>query len=107
MFDGKIEFLKKKDIAALHLMVPTSAVVMQAHQLDPTKHYLRLKFLIENQVQFYIPKPEEDVCDLVRSCSQSRKCNVTTLDIPLASFDIAKKEPRAEFGFMKSLMEQK
>lgn len=38
----------------------------QAHQLDPTKHYLRLKFLIENQVQFYIPKPEEDVCDLVR-----------------------------------------
>lgn len=38
---------------------------LQAHQLDPTKHYLRLKFLIENQVQFYIPKPEEDVCDLV------------------------------------------
>lgn len=37
----------------------------QAHQLDSTKHYLRLKFLIENQVQFYIPKPEEDVYDLV------------------------------------------
>lgn len=41
------------------------APALQAHQLDPTKHYLRLKFLIENQVQFYIPKPEEDVCDLV------------------------------------------
>uniref|UniRef100_A0A665V0F9 TIAM Rac1 associated GEF 1b n=1 Tax=Echeneis naucrates TaxID=173247 RepID=A0A665V0F9_ECHNA len=40
--------------------------ICKAHQLDPTKHYLRLKFLIENQVQFYIPKPEEDVCDLVR-----------------------------------------
>uniref|UniRef100_A0A671V3U6 TIAM Rac1 associated GEF 1 n=1 Tax=Sparus aurata TaxID=8175 RepID=A0A671V3U6_SPAAU len=39
--------------------------ICKAHQLDPTKHYLRLKFLIENQVQFYIPKPEEDVCDLV------------------------------------------
>uniref|UniRef100_A0A671V943 TIAM Rac1 associated GEF 1 n=1 Tax=Sparus aurata TaxID=8175 RepID=A0A671V943_SPAAU len=38
--------------------------ICKAHQLDPTKHYLRLKFLIENQVQFYIPKPEEDVCDL-------------------------------------------
>uniref|UniRef100_A0A8C7MAQ3 TIAM Rac1 associated GEF 1 n=1 Tax=Oncorhynchus kisutch TaxID=8019 RepID=A0A8C7MAQ3_ONCKI len=38
------------------------------HRLDPAKHYLRLKFLIENQVQFYIPKPEEDVCDLVRVC---------------------------------------
>lgn len=41
-------------------------LIPQAHQLDPTKHYLRLKFLIENQVQFYIPKPEEDICDLVR-----------------------------------------
>ncbi|XP_049432951.1 rho guanine nucleotide exchange factor TIAM1 isoform X1 [Epinephelus fuscoguttatus] len=39
--------------------------ICKAHQLDPTKHYLRLKFLIENQVQFYIPKPEEDVCDLL------------------------------------------
>uniref|UniRef100_A0A3P9C1I4 TIAM Rac1 associated GEF 1 n=1 Tax=Maylandia zebra TaxID=106582 RepID=A0A3P9C1I4_9CICH len=39
--------------------------ICKAHQLDPTKHYLRLKFLIENQVQFYIPKPEEDICDLV------------------------------------------
>ncbi|XP_055768039.1 LOW QUALITY PROTEIN: rho guanine nucleotide exchange factor TIAM1-like [Salvelinus fontinalis] len=39
--------------------------VCKAHRLDPAKHYLRLKFLIENQVQFYIPKPEEDVCDLL------------------------------------------
>uniref|UniRef100_A0AAV2J963 RBD domain-containing protein n=1 Tax=Knipowitschia caucasica TaxID=637954 RepID=A0AAV2J963_KNICA len=39
--------------------------ISKAHDLDPTKHYLRLKFLMENQVQFYIPKPEEDVCDLV------------------------------------------
>uniref|UniRef100_A0A8C8F3E6 Uncharacterized protein n=1 Tax=Oncorhynchus tshawytscha TaxID=74940 RepID=A0A8C8F3E6_ONCTS len=38
--------------------------ICKAHRLDPAKHYLRLKFLIENQVQFYIPKPEEDVCDL-------------------------------------------
>ncbi|KAJ7990106.1 hypothetical protein DPEC_G00296870 [Dallia pectoralis] len=39
--------------------------ICKAHHLDPTKHYLRLKFLIDNQVQFYIPKPEEDVCDLI------------------------------------------
>ncbi|XP_056139199.1 rho guanine nucleotide exchange factor TIAM1-like [Lampris incognitus] len=39
--------------------------ICKAHRLDSTKHYLRLKFLIENQVQFYIPKPEEDVCDLL------------------------------------------
>lgn len=40
-------------------------VSLQAHQLDLTKHYVRLKFLIENQVQFYIPNPEEDIYDLV------------------------------------------
>ncbi|KAA8593999.1 hypothetical protein FQN60_004833 [Etheostoma spectabile] len=49
----------------------------KAHQLDPTKHYLRLKFLIENQVQLYIPKPEEDVCDLlykeIELCSKITK----------------------------------
>uniref|UniRef100_A0A673YDC0 TIAM Rac1 associated GEF 1 n=1 Tax=Salmo trutta TaxID=8032 RepID=A0A673YDC0_SALTR len=42
--------------------------ICKAHRLDPAKHYLRLKFLIENQLQFYIPKPEDDVCDLVRVC---------------------------------------
>ncbi|XP_067363154.1 rho guanine nucleotide exchange factor TIAM1 isoform X2 [Channa argus] len=51
--------------------------ICKAHQLDPTKHYLRLKFLIENNVQFYIPKPEEDVCDLlykeIELCSKITK----------------------------------
>ncbi|CAJ1065111.1 T-lymphoma invasion and metastasis-inducing protein 1 isoform X2 [Xyrichtys novacula] len=51
--------------------------ICKAHQLDPTKHYLRLKLLIENQVQFYIPKPEEDVCDLlykeIELCSKITK----------------------------------
>uniref|UniRef100_A0A4W4DMT1 TIAM Rac1 associated GEF 1b n=1 Tax=Electrophorus electricus TaxID=8005 RepID=A0A4W4DMT1_ELEEL len=43
----------------------TLETICKANELDPTKHYLRLKFLIETQVQFYIPKPEEDVYDLV------------------------------------------
>ncbi|XP_062242214.1 rho guanine nucleotide exchange factor TIAM1 isoform X1 [Platichthys flesus] len=51
--------------------------ICKAHQLDSTKHYLRLKFLIENKVQFYIPKPEEDVCDLlykeIELCSKITK----------------------------------
>ncbi|XP_063060970.1 rho guanine nucleotide exchange factor TIAM1 isoform X2 [Engraulis encrasicolus] len=51
--------------------------ICKAHQLDSTKHYLRLKFLIENQVQFYIPKPEEDVYDLlykeIELCSKIKK----------------------------------
>lgn len=31
--------------------------------------------------------------------SQGRKCSMTTLDIPVPSFDFAKKQPRAEIGF--------
>uniref|UniRef100_H2UNA5 TIAM Rac1 associated GEF 1 n=1 Tax=Takifugu rubripes TaxID=31033 RepID=H2UNA5_TAKRU len=42
--------------------------ICKAHYLDPTRHYLRLKFLMESQVKIYIPKPDEDVCDLV-GCS--------------------------------------
>uniref|UniRef100_A0A8C1GL35 TIAM Rac1 associated GEF 1a n=1 Tax=Cyprinus carpio TaxID=7962 RepID=A0A8C1GL35_CYPCA len=37
----------------------------RAHRLELSKHYIRLKFLIDNQVQLYIPKPEEDLCDLL------------------------------------------
>ncbi|XP_029629740.1 T-lymphoma invasion and metastasis-inducing protein 1 isoform X2 [Salmo trutta] len=39
--------------------------ICKAHQLDPTKHFLRLKFLMDNQVQFFIPKPDEQLCDLL------------------------------------------
>uniref|UniRef100_A0A8B9QR96 TIAM Rac1 associated GEF 1 n=1 Tax=Anas platyrhynchos TaxID=8839 RepID=A0A8B9QR96_ANAPL len=34
------------------------------HWITPA-HYLRLKFLIENQIQFYVPKPEEDIYELL------------------------------------------
>ncbi|XP_066535545.1 rho guanine nucleotide exchange factor TIAM1 isoform X3 [Hoplias malabaricus] len=55
----------------------TLETICKAHGLDSTKHYLRLKFLIESQVQFYIPKPEEDVHDLlykeIELCSKIRK----------------------------------
>lgn len=37
----------------------------QAHRLDHSAHYLRLKFLIENKMQHYVPKPEEDIYELV------------------------------------------
>ncbi|XP_062872349.1 rho guanine nucleotide exchange factor TIAM1 isoform X2 [Trichomycterus rosablanca] len=51
--------------------------ICKDHDLDSTKHYLRLKFLIETQVQFYIPKPEEDVYDLlykeIELCSKMQK----------------------------------
>uniref|UniRef100_A0A673HYQ2 T-lymphoma invasion and metastasis-inducing protein 1-like n=1 Tax=Sinocyclocheilus rhinocerous TaxID=307959 RepID=A0A673HYQ2_9TELE len=37
----------------------------KAHRLELSQHYIRLKFLIDNQVQLYVPKPEEDLCDLL------------------------------------------
>ncbi|KAL4647747.1 T-lymphoma invasion and metastasis-inducing protein 1-like [Arapaima gigas] len=39
--------------------------ICKTHCLDSARHYLKLKFLINDQVQFYIPKPDEEVCDLV------------------------------------------
>lgn len=39
--------------------------LLQTHQLDYSAHYLRLKFLIDNQFQFYVPKPEEEIYELV------------------------------------------
>ncbi|XP_054884168.1 rho guanine nucleotide exchange factor TIAM1 [Poeciliopsis prolifica] len=51
--------------------------ICKTHELDPTKHYLRLKFFVENQTQFYIPKPEEDIYDLlykeIELCSKITK----------------------------------
>ncbi|KAJ8280115.1 hypothetical protein GJAV_G00050710 [Gymnothorax javanicus] len=55
----------------------TLETVCKAHNLDLAKHYLRLKFLIDNRVQFYVPKPEEDLCDLlykeIEICSKVTK----------------------------------
>ncbi|XP_050835658.1 rho guanine nucleotide exchange factor TIAM1 isoform X3 [Serinus canaria] len=40
-------------------------MICKTHQLDCSAHYLRLKFLLENQMQFYVPKPEEEIYELV------------------------------------------
>ncbi|XP_036205936.1 T-lymphoma invasion and metastasis-inducing protein 1 isoform X2 [Myotis myotis] len=39
--------------------------VCKTHQLDPAAHYLRLRFLVENRLQVYVPQPEEDVYELL------------------------------------------
>ncbi|KFW77872.1 T-lymphoma invasion and metastasis-inducing protein 1, partial [Manacus vitellinus] len=40
-------------------------MICKTHQLDVSAHYLRLKFLVENQLQFYVPKPEEEIYELL------------------------------------------
>ncbi|CAO2632312.1 Rho guanine nucleotide exchange factor TIAM1 [Lemmus lemmus] len=43
----------------------TLELICKAHQLDPSAHYLRLKFLLENKMLFYTPQPEEDIYELL------------------------------------------
>ncbi|KAK7120504.1 hypothetical protein R3I94_020493 [Phoxinus phoxinus] len=49
----------------------------RAHRLDLSKHYIRLKFFVDNQLQLYVPKPEEDLCDLlfkeIEICAKTNK----------------------------------
>ncbi|NWS96433.1 TIAM1 protein, partial [Mionectes macconnelli] len=40
-------------------------MICKTHQLDISAHYLRLKFLMDNQPQFYVPKPEEEIYELL------------------------------------------
>uniref|UniRef100_A0A1D5QQD3 TIAM Rac1 associated GEF 1 n=1 Tax=Macaca mulatta TaxID=9544 RepID=A0A1D5QQD3_MACMU len=43
----------------------TLELICKTHQLDHSAHYLRLKFLIENKMQHYVPQPEEDIYELL------------------------------------------
>ncbi|XP_043106600.1 rho guanine nucleotide exchange factor TIAM1 isoform X2 [Puntigrus tetrazona] len=49
----------------------------RVYRLELSKHYIRLKFLVDNQVQLYVPKPEEDLCDLlykeIEICAKTTK----------------------------------
>uniref|UniRef100_A0A8C3R0W2 TIAM Rac1 associated GEF 1 n=1 Tax=Cyanoderma ruficeps TaxID=181631 RepID=A0A8C3R0W2_9PASS len=40
-------------------------MICKTHQLDCSAHYLRLKFLIDGQLQSYVPKPEEEIYELL------------------------------------------
>ncbi|KAM4699864.1 rho guanine nucleotide exchange factor TIAM1 isoform 1-T2 [Discoglossus pictus] len=39
--------------------------ICKTHQLDYTAHYLRLKFLTDSHIQHYVPKPEEEIYELL------------------------------------------
>uniref|UniRef100_A0AAY5EG88 TIAM Rac1 associated GEF 1a n=1 Tax=Electrophorus electricus TaxID=8005 RepID=A0AAY5EG88_ELEEL len=51
--------------------------VCKAHSLEPSKHYLRVKFQVDSRVQSYIPKPEEELWDLlykeIEICTKTTK----------------------------------
>uniref|UniRef100_A0A3B3V3Z2 TIAM Rac1 associated GEF 1 n=1 Tax=Poecilia latipinna TaxID=48699 RepID=A0A3B3V3Z2_9TELE len=39
--------------------------VCKTHQIEPSGHYLRVKVWVDNQLLYYVPKPEEEISDLI------------------------------------------
>ncbi|XP_057359971.1 rho guanine nucleotide exchange factor TIAM1 isoform X3 [Manis pentadactyla] len=65
----------------------TLELICKTHQLDHSAHYLRLKFLVENKMQHYIPKPEEDVYELLYK--EIEICPKVTQNIQIEKSDTA------------------
>ncbi|XP_039600844.1 T-lymphoma invasion and metastasis-inducing protein 1-like isoform X1 [Polypterus senegalus] len=60
-----------KDQAVLAVIQPADVpsdileIICKTYNLDPTKHYLKLKFLINNEERYYIPKGREVISELL------------------------------------------
>ncbi|XP_057359970.1 rho guanine nucleotide exchange factor TIAM1 isoform X2 [Manis pentadactyla] len=78
----------------------TLELICKTHQLDHSAHYLRLKFLVENKMQHYIPKPEEDVYELLYK--EIEICPKVTQNIQIEKSDTAGDN----YGFSLSSVEE-
>ncbi|XP_047651316.1 rho guanine nucleotide exchange factor TIAM1 isoform X1 [Phacochoerus africanus] len=78
----------------------TLELICKAHQLDHSAHYLRLKFLIENKMQHYVPKPEEDIYELLYK--EIEICPKVTQNIQIEKSDAAGDN----YGFSLSSVEE-
>uniref|UniRef100_A0A5F5PEY2 TIAM Rac1 associated GEF 1 n=1 Tax=Equus caballus TaxID=9796 RepID=A0A5F5PEY2_HORSE len=65
----------------------TLELICKTHQLDHSAHYLRLKFLIGNKIQHYVPKPEEDIYELLYK--EIEICPKVTQNIQIEKSDTA------------------
>ncbi|EPQ04260.1 T-lymphoma invasion and metastasis-inducing protein 1 [Myotis brandtii] len=70
------------------------------HQLDPAAHYLRLRFLVENRLQVYVPQPEEDVYELLYQ--EIEICPKATRSLQVEKSDAAGDS----YGFSLSSVEE-
>uniref|UniRef100_A0A8C0E283 TIAM Rac1 associated GEF 1 n=1 Tax=Balaenoptera musculus TaxID=9771 RepID=A0A8C0E283_BALMU len=75
-------------------------LICKAHRLDYSAHYLRLKFLIENKMQHYVPKPEEDIYELLYK--EIEICPKVTQNIQIEKSDTAGDN----YGFSLSSVEE-
>ncbi|XP_032721337.1 T-lymphoma invasion and metastasis-inducing protein 1 isoform X2 [Lontra canadensis] len=78
----------------------TLELICKTHQLDHSAHYLRLKFLIENKMQHYVPKPEEDIYELLYK--EIEICPKVTRNIQIEKSDTASDN----YGFSLSSVEE-
>ncbi|XP_008564725.1 PREDICTED: T-lymphoma invasion and metastasis-inducing protein 1 [Galeopterus variegatus] len=78
----------------------TLELICKTHQLDHSAHYLRLKFLIENKTQHYIPQPEEDIYELLYK--EIEICPKVTQSIHIEKSDTAADN----YGFSLSSVEE-
>ncbi|KFO21594.1 T-lymphoma invasion and metastasis-inducing protein 1 [Fukomys damarensis] len=78
----------------------TLELICKTHQLDHSAHYLRLKFLIENKMQFYVPQPEEDIYELLYK--EIEICPKVTESIQIEKSDTAADN----YGFSLSSVEE-
>lgn len=78
----------------------TLELICKAHQLDHSAHYLRLKFLMENRMQFYIPQPEEDIYELLYK--EIEICPKVTQNIHMEKSDTAADN----YGFLLSSVDE-
>ncbi|CAM5079567.1 unnamed protein product [Eretmochelys imbricata] len=75
-------------------------MICKTYQLDHSAHFLRLKFLIENQMQFYVPRPEEDIYELLYK--EIEICQKITRHIQIEKSDTASDF----YGFSLSSVEE-
>ncbi|XP_025235836.1 T-lymphoma invasion and metastasis-inducing protein 1 isoform X3 [Theropithecus gelada] len=78
----------------------TLELICKTHQLDHSAHYLRLKFLIENKMQHYVPQPEEDIYELLYK--EIEICPKVTQSIHIEKSDTAADT----YGFLLSSVEE-
>uniref|UniRef100_A0ACB8FIC4 T-lymphoma invasion and metastasis-inducing protein 1 n=1 Tax=Sphaerodactylus townsendi TaxID=933632 RepID=A0ACB8FIC4_9SAUR len=72
----------------------------QAHHLDYSAHCLRLKFLTGNQMQFYVPKSDEDIYELLYK--EIEICEKVTQQINIEKSDTLSDN----YGFCLCLLEE-
>ncbi|ELK28514.1 T-lymphoma invasion and metastasis-inducing protein 1 [Myotis davidii] len=98
--DEKMKKMGEMQLSAVTDSRKKKTILDQMHQLDPAAHYLRLRFLLENTLQVYVPQPEEDVYELLYQ--EIEICPKATRSLQVEKSDAAGDS----YGFSLSSVEE-